>query len=249
MELERLNNYFLAGDDLDNLKGTKEAKEFFNEVCLNTINGLKKYYFDMPADSKEHGFEYREQQMQSFLTPAISTVTNGSFLQECPIDRIRQKGRRTKKVRLGNGRLDYWANYDKCSFLIEVKHNWIRYYPSDNYFTFYSSLKNRLDLAVEQIDKMYKKTNYNYRNRLFALGLVVAPIFVQDENVKKLILKEQIIKDLENKTQNIGANVLGFWSLEKEFLFPYEFEEEGKKIIQFYPGLAFIGKIKKVTRN
>lgn len=249
MKLERLRNYFLAGDDLDNLNGTKEARNFFNEVCLNTINGLKKYYKDMPSDSPEHGFEHTEQQMKSFLTPAIYAVSE-SFLQECPIDRIKQKGRRTKKVQLGNGRLDYWANYNKCSFLIEVKQNWIRYYPRNNSFTFYSNLKNRLDSVVDQIGRMHAKTHYNYRERLFALGLVVAPIFVRNEDVKKLYLKKQIIEVLENETQNIGANALGFWRLEKEFLYPYEFEnKEGIKIKEFYPGLAFIGKIKKITKN
>ncbi len=97
---------------------------------------------------------------------------------------------------------------------------------------------------------MHAKTHYNYRKRLFALGLVVAPIFVRNEVVKKLYLKKQIIKVLENETQNIGANALGFWSLEKDFLFPYEFEnKEGIKIKEFYPGLAFIGKIKKITKN
>lgn len=246
MKLEKLRNYFLAGDDLDNLKGTKDARTFFNEICLKTVNGLKKYYKDMPPDYPEHGFVHGEQQMKSFLTPAFYAVSE-SFLQEHPIDRIKQRGRRTKKVQLGNGRLDYWANYNKCSFLIEVKQNWIRYYPEKNSFRFYSSLKNRLDSAVDQIGRMHAKTHYNYRENVFAFGLVVAPIFVKDEDVKKLDLKKQIIEDLENKAQNIGANALGFWRLEEEFLYPYEIEnEEG---IEFYPGLAFIGKIKKITKN
>lgn len=244
MKLEKLRNYFLAGDDLDNLKGAKEARIFFNEICLNTVNGLKKYYKDMPSDSPEHGFEYSEQQMKSFLTPAFHAVSE-SFLQECPIDRIKQRGGRTKKVQLGNERLDYWANYNKCSFLIEVKQNWIRYYPEDNSFTFYNNLKNRLESVVDQIGRMHSKTHYNYREHLFAFGLVVAPIFVADEDVKKMELKKQTIEALENEAQNIRANALGFWRLEEEFLYPREFEDG----IEFYPGLAFIGKIKKITRN
>ncbi|MDP3104206.1 MAG: hypothetical protein Q8M95_06320, partial [Candidatus Methanoperedens sp.] len=134
---------------------------------------------------KEHGFQYTEQPMKSFLTPAIYDVTNGSFLQECPINRYEQKQRRTKKVQLGTGHLDYWANYNNCSFLIEVKHYWIRYYPRNNYFKFYSNLQVRLDSAVKQIERMHAKTHYNYRKRLFALCLVVAPIFVRGEDFKK----------------------------------------------------------------
>jgi hypothetical protein len=42
--------------------------------------------------------------------------------------------------------------------------------------------------------------------------------------VKKLYLKEQIRNVLTSEAKNIGANVLGFWSLEKDFIYTNEIQ-------------------------
>lgn len=204
MKIKYRDKHYFLTHKLNRKSGTSEAIEFYDSICLETIEAFKKYYKKMPKYAKEHGFLHKEQQVKTFLTLAIGKVTDCSFLQEHPTDRLKNQ-KKAKNNSTTAGHFDYWANYKKSSFLIEVKHNWIRYYPEDNRFTFYKVLDDNLKHAVDQVDEIADKTGFKYAQNLFGLGLIVAPVFIQDKTEKrlsgdmpKIVLRNETIKDLSD---------------------------------------------------
>ncbi len=139
--------------------------------------------------------------------------------------------------------------------MIEVKHHWVRYYPKSNHFTFYRGLDDYLEQAVNQLDRIAYKTELKYAQNLFALGLIVAPVYIQDKtelsgDTPKIVLKNETISDLSENAKRIGANIFSFWRIEQDFMYPNTFKNHKDiDVTQFYPGVAFIGKFKKISKN
>lgn len=232
--------------ELKPLKGMNEAKEFFLKMYKLFIRNLKQYYKSMPNEYKEHGFMNREQQVKSFLTPAISKLSRNSFLQECPIKRRKNK-RARKKMKTGH--VDYWVNYKNSSFVIEVKHNWIRFWKNnqdENNFTIYGRAIERMDSAIKQTKTIYRKRDLRYGKNLFAISLIVAPVYNFGQKYK---FNTSIVKSFEKKLKIFPANIYGLWKIEDSYCKPNRYKENGKFITEHYPCLAFIGKIDKVSRS
>ena len=256
-------NFYLF-DELDETNGSICSRKFFSNICEYTIRYLKKYFKHMKKKKAfiEHGFIYREQQIKSYITPAINEATESCFMQEYSIERKpKKKGHKEREI--SSGRIDYWAHFGNCSFLIELKHAWIRYFPKENkiskdyqdFFTFYKSTKNRLKSATKQIKRIKYKSDYKYEKNLYSFPLVISPIYV-DEDMGKNLNKGEIPRPLKISIKNalrIGikkemrANIFGLWILPKKYLYydPYKNRSNIKKQ-EYFPALCFIGKIKKI---
>jgi len=240
-------NYFCE-HNLERKAGSKEISTFFDYLCQYTITYLKKYYDNFPKELKEHGFEYGEQQLKTFLTLSLGKLTNHYFIQESPIDK-KYFDSKHKTHSTSYGRTDYWATYKNSSFLIEVKNGWIRYHSKFNDFTFYSYLTSLLNKSMEQINDVDSKMIYKYSLRLFGLGLVVAPIFynvkISDE-IPVLILDNKIRDTLTYNAFKMGSNICSFWKLPENYIKPPEIYDNKKFGIL---ALAFIGRYKKFTKK
>jgi len=232
------NNYCLF-DNIKKLGGSITARSFFDNVCSNTIVYLERYFVNMPKEYKEHGFKNSEQQIKSYLTAAINKVTNSSFMQEVSVDRKSGK----------SGRVDYWANFQNCSFLIEVKHNWIHYYPETNKITWHLSKSATLKSAVQQLDDIDERTEYKYRNHLYSLGMLVAPFYVRNRKAVPLRFDEDLANNIIFEEKKNSANIFALWILDKKYLYLNEWEENsGKESAEYYPAMCFSGKFKKLSK-
>ncbi|MCO6490035.1 MAG: hypothetical protein J5I98_16610 [Phaeodactylibacter sp.] len=237
-------NYLCLADE--SLRDTREkGYEFFNDLARGTIEELKKYFDCQPDSLKEHAFEYREQQVKTFITLALGKMTKNNFLQEFPMERVKK---RTKKWEyLGNGFIDYWAATKEVTCFIEVKNEWTRYYPEKKAFTFYKAAAGLLSDAKEQTDQIKDKGAFYNTKHAFSLGLLITPVFAYGEEAeiirKDAALKEELIRG----AKDLGADILAFWRIGNGRLNAYE--RENGKGVEYFPGVVFWGRVRKVSRK
>ena len=239
---------FFRWENITHLRGKKESVNLFDNLSIETINYLKRYYDNFPKNLKEHGFWHGEQQVKTFLTLALGKITNGYVIQEHPISR---RESRAKKA-IYNGRVDYGANYYSSSFLIEVKHHWIRYKPKTDDFIFYNGISLHMKTAISQIDRIKEKIGFNYYKNLFGLGLIVSPIFIrtkQKDIEYNIRITNKLIDQLANDARNAGANILAMWKTGDNYYLDNSYKEDDEKYFEYFPGLIFIGKVKKISKK
>lgn len=224
----------------------KQSVAFFNALCTETINALKRYqdYYNEP------GFYYGEQQTKTFLTIALGNITNGAVLQEVPADRkIINLEDESKQKSLYKGRLDYWATYKESSFLIELKQSWLRYYGTTDEYSFYKHIEDQLKASIKQIDQLDNKMSFKIKENLFGLGMVVIPVFCRDDDFPKMSIKKNFDFICE-EFEKCGANIVSIWDIEKQYKHTQYYTDKNEIDKQnHYPALLFIGKLKKFTRK
>ena len=237
-------NYFCLADE--SLSATrKKGYLFFNDLVKRTIKELKLYFDRQPDHLKEHAFEYREQQIKTFLTLALGKMTKNNFLQEFPMERVKK---RTKKWEyLGNGFVDYWVATKEVTCFIEVKNEWTRYYPEKKEFTFYKAAAGLLSDAKEQTDKIKDKGAFFNTKHAFSLGLLITPIFAYGEEAEIIRMDAALKEELVRGAKDLGADILAFWRIGNGRLHGYELENGGE--MEYFPGVVFWGRVKKVSRK
>lgn len=228
--------------------GFQETKEFLDEVFIEMVDSIKKYYNHQPASSKEYGFEFGEQQVKTFISIALNKITNGNFIQEYPLGR-KFHNNDDGDIFSANGYLDYWASRSPCDYLIEVKHGWIRYYPDSNHYTLYKRTLDKFKSSIRQLDAVECKTDYRLNNHLLGIGLTVAPLFVHNRDLKVLKLNKELNDSLFYDIQQANGDFMAIWYLEKKFTQQFKFESDGREIVEYFPAVCFFGKIKKYSRK
>ncbi len=238
------NIYYMYLDAVES-ENFKEAKTFYKKFLEETVVSLQKYY----QSQKESGFSFGEEQVKTFLTIALAEVTNHNVMQEYPLERKTDK--KKGKYKHKTGRLDYWANFKNSDFLIEVKHGWIRYYPEFHKTTFYKRYNCLFQDAIKQVRSIKNKSGYKSSKHLFGLSLMVAPYFVKSLDKGSSTInfdrsfKNQLAQLLKDSKGNIGC----FWRLESKEIEKISYTERNKTYLEYYPGVLFLGKLVKYSRN
>ncbi|MCB9304795.1 MAG: hypothetical protein H6566_29555 [Lewinellaceae bacterium] len=242
--IERTSNYLCLAQN-SAMPVRKEGYQFFNDLARGTIEELKKYFDCQPDSLKEHAFEYREQQIKTFITLALGKITKNNFLQEFPMERVKK---RTKKWEyLGNGFVDYWAATKEVTCFIEVKNEWTRYYPEKKEFTFYKVAAGLLSDAKEQTDQIKDKGAFYNTKHAYSLGLLITPIFAFGEKAEIIRMDATLKEELIRGAKDLGADILAFWRIGNKRLHEYELENGGE--VEYFPGVVFWGRMKKVSRK
>ena len=246
----RAKSYFSVFN-LSEINGAKETQRFLDSLFRETINSFKRYFDNQPNDAKEYGFEFREQQVKTYLTIALNEVTKGNFMQEYPNSRIFHRKGSKKNIEQSTGFIDYWADMKESTYLMEIKHQWIKYHPETDEYTFYSYLQGKFKQSVAQIDSIENKMNLKTKKHLFGIALTIVPVFVKNNPLERIILdKETInffIKECMGGKDEMRANVLGGWILEENYLQEFNYSEDSES--EYYPAVLFLAKVKKYSRG
>lgn len=221
----------------------EKGYHFFNNLAKGTIEELKLYFDCQPDSLKEHAFEYREQQIKTFITLALGKMTGNNFLQEFPMDRV--KKRTKKREDLGWGFIDYWAATKEVTCFIEVKKMWIRYDHRKKQFTAYKSASQQLANAKLQTDRIKDKRFYYNTPNAFSLGLLITPIYVLGNKAEITSIESGLKGELVRGAKKLKANILAFWQISDGRLHSYEWKDKE----EYYPGVVFWGKVKKISRG
>ena len=235
-------------DALERINGRKEATDFYNQLCKKSVKYFKKYFdnYRNRRIDNEHGFNYgSEQVVKTFLTLALNEITGTFFLQENPINR--KKRTDDNSFETGNGRLDYWAHYKRTSYLIEVKDSWIRYKGKTNSFTFYSNINQLLKKAKLQIHSMKSQKAYMISDKMYGLGLIIAPIYYRvnkNEITPSFNLDLKTREVFNNDALKNGFNIISVWRLPNEYL-EKEIYVNKRKQKENTIGVAFLGWLEK----
>lgn len=236
----------------------KPAQMFFQRLFRETIKCFENHYTaiknikEINGQYPEYGFEVNEQQAKTFLTIALGKITNCSCMQEYQIDR------KIDRKRAGSaespGRVDYYAhyNYGNSTFLIEVKHGFIKYYPKgkgNRIIKIYDVTKNRFDYGYKQLIEIKNKEKLKYKNNFFMINLLIAAIFyTTDKNNNRREMKRNLFQKIKKQCFNEMPNANGFAFAaikEKEL---YSFKPQSKSSpCEFYPGVLFIANIEKIN--
>ena len=203
----------------------------------------------------EHAFYYGEQQVKTYITAALDAVCSTNFMQEVGVER--RKGRKGKKQVWGSGAVDYWCRYGETtqtSFLLEVKHYWIRYYPDrdDDWCTVHAEGRHRHDKAVKQIDSIEDKMNFTTDN-LYGLALTVLPVYVKypEEPDSPARLDEDTLEEIGHLAMNeLGGHAFGAFTLPKDLAIVDEWsDDEGVSRFENHPGVVMVWSAQKFSRK
>ena len=232
-------------DNLNDMSGMRVTRSLLDRLFKETIRLMKRYYNNFDNDTHEYGFYYSERQLHTFLTPAIDKLTGGFFLFESPIKRGKS-GRRGAY----EGRVDYWLNYRNSSYLLELKHAWIRAHFKDKgeTFTFYN-LKESFDKAISQLDDAEDKIlRFMYRKNMFGIALAVVPVFARGDVHRKIKCTELLLSQIRAECPR--ANAIYAWHLPRAFSAVLDIEKKSGEVVkEFYPTVLFITKVKKLSRT
>jgi hypothetical protein len=214
--------------------------DFFEKWCRKTIYAMNQYFDAQPEYAKEHAFEYREQQIKTFLTVSLAKLTGNNLLQEYPIDRIFSSSR--KKNEYKRGFLDYWAADQFNTYLIEVKKHGVRFDGEKNTFSFYADGKQLFADAQQQLDVIPDKPSWSHHSSLYTLALLVTPVWTRGEKCLRMRVDESLEDHLKEGIRNYQANLLYWWSFSRSRIQGVELENGNEK--EYYPGIIFWGKLR-----
>lgn len=102
-------------------EGIRVLKEFLLNTIIEIANESKRF-INWVGQSP---FAYNERQLHTIIAPAIAR-TSDCFIMEAPIDRkwsqIDEQG-----IEDSRGWVDYWCNYKKFDYYIELKKRYVSY--------------------------------------------------------------------------------------------------------------------------
>ena len=232
-------------DDLNDAKGMRVTRSLLGSLFKETTRLFTRYYNNFDDNTREYGFYYSERQLHTFLTPAIDKITNGFFLFETPIKRG-QSGKRENS----NGRVDYWLNYRNSSYLLELKHAWIRasFRNENEKFTFYG-LEKSFRGAINQLDNCHDKVaGFMYRENMFGVALAIVPVFGRGDVFMKVRNTDHLLSQVRGECPK--ANAIYAWHLPTACATVLCIQRTSGKIVkEFYPMVLFIAKVKKLSRT
>ncbi|MBW2061647.1 MAG: hypothetical protein JRI95_08815 [Deltaproteobacteria bacterium] len=232
-------------DDLNDIEGMRVTRSLLESLFKETTRLFKRYYNNFDNDKREYGFYYSERQLHTFLTPAIDKLTKGFFLFESPIKR----GKRGKRGKSG-GRVDYWLNYRNSSYLLEVKHAWIRVHfrHGNEEFTLYK-LEKTFQQAIDQLDNSEDKVlEFMYRGNMFGVALAIVPVFGRGDVLMKVRDTDQLLSRVRKECPK--ANAIYAWHLPRAYSKILDIQmSSGAVVREFYPMVLFIAKVKKLSRT
>ena len=232
-------------DDLNDIKGMRVTRSLLESLFKETTRLFNRYYNNFDNNTREYGFYYSERQLHTFLTPAIDKLTKGFFLFESPIKR----GHRGKRGKSG-GRVDYWLNYRNSSYLLELKHAWIRahFRHGNEKFTFYN-LEKSFREAINQLDSSKDKIlEFMYRDNMFGVALAIVPVFGRGDVFMKVRNTDQLLSQVLKECPQ--ANAIYAWHLPKAYSKILDIQKNSGDIVrEFYPMVLFIVKVKKLSRT
>ncbi|MGM0580729.1 MAG: hypothetical protein ACQETL_08615 [Bacteroidota bacterium] len=213
--------------------------EMVKEFARYSANFIDKVY--------EAPFIYKEKQLNSILAPAFANVSD-AFLLEHPITRewaLHKKDQSLPHI----GWVDYWVRNKDFDYYIELKHGYDTYQTEtvrkksvDNWqFMNNSQLKN--------IQKEVKNWS-SEMNGAFLISLHIITIYdygkyagMDWESYPEDELK-WIQKNYFNNFKKPSPNWSALWMLHDNLVQNSAWEEETH--CEFYPGVLFLSKIKKL---
>lgn len=151
----------------------KEGYLFFNDFLEKFLKEFVKENYLYTYYAKDWAFSYGEKQLNSVIYPVFHKLADACFM-EMPI--LRQK------PSFGQGFIDYVVIKNKKYFLIELKH--VKIFLNKK--SFLRLIKDKWRNVIKQINSLKGKeiAGYKRNKKVYKMGLVVAPIFLDDKDDK-----------------------------------------------------------------
>lgn len=238
MEFETIRNCGKFGIDfsLEDGDGVRVSKEFLQLLIRNIIK-RSTGYFDATAD---HIFCYSEKQLHSVVCPSIADLTP-SYVMEHPL------ARKPYGEEEYSGKCDYWINYKKYSFVMELKHSYWGYSNVNNPRQSISDRFNECLIQLKAIKTEECRNLSMYKNKGLIKIALEAIVFYQgsQNEITNEDLEERKIEDafeqLIQKADLNDSNVRSLWLLHDR-LIPSFPRDNGHGEYR-HPAVAFVGKV------
>lgn len=183
----------------------KTGRELVINLLCEMAKLSIKYYEN---DLIDFPYRYGERQLTSLILPALSKISNGAVLSECPIKRNRHSKRNNINLDNATGRLDYWCMYNGVAFAIEVKHS----FDAFNTPICKENIDKWNDLNVKQLPSLKEELKRKWeKNTIIPIGLHFITSYsysnkpLSEEEQRSLI--NEYKKDVPNLLESLNQDV------------------------------------------
>ena len=189
-------------------------------------------------------FVYGERQLATFLTPALYSVTRGAMMPETSARRRVAAGPRRSSETAG--RVDYWCEYRRIGFVVEVKHEFLDVCSG----VVSRALSKAWNRANSQLDEVKQQAmEWVGKRGAMRVALAVIPFYCGSENSRAVMDDE--LCDCDQGLLQIRASLRPspawalLWHLHDDLVGPYRYMDGNV----WYPALAFVAHVRDLQRR
>lgn len=215
-------------------QGKADANRFLKSVLDQFVKNCIRYM----ENTHEAPYSYKEEQIRSFLAPAIHNKTTDAYMIELPVTRIYHRKHilnREEKY----GRVDYWCRIGDQDYVLELKHCFVSYKTKK----VTQATWEEWGVMCNQLDNVEKECGYfaGFAKGVTRIGLTLVTVY---DNTRAEISgrwnKNGLAEMLENHNE-LGANWSSYWLADEQLIDSCKLDSGAG--FYYYPGLLFMCKV------